>query len=159
MPLLIFMGAPHNGLANSALMTLVKGKASESLIEELGPGSPTLRNLRFKFDDIAQNIRVLSIFERRETPTAIEVMNPNTKNFVADALQKNGKWVREGPPVMMVEKQNAVTYLPHETRISADTDHRGISKLRHTDGGTYGPIKRAIGNVLDNNYRGSMVFE
>ena len=67
------MGAPHNGLANDALMTLVKGKASESLIEELGPGSPTLNNLKFKFDDIAQNVKVLSIFERRKTKTAIEV--------------------------------------------------------------------------------------
>ena len=67
------MGAPHNGLATDALMTLVKGKASESLIDELKPGSPTLRNLKFRFDDMAQNIKVLSVFERRETPTAIEV--------------------------------------------------------------------------------------
>lgn len=77
------MGAPHNGLATDALMTLVKGKASESLIEELKPGSPTLKNLKFRFDDMAQNVRVLSIFERRESKTAIEVsfLTPSCLSF------------------------------------------------------------------------------
>ena len=67
------MGAPHGGLATEALMTLVKGKASESLIEDLQPGSPSLKTLTFRFAEIAQDVRILSIYERLPTKSAIEV--------------------------------------------------------------------------------------
>ena len=61
--------------------------------------------------------------------------------------QQNGKWVREGPPVMMVEQRYAITNLLYETSLSSQTDHKNIAKLKHTDG-TYGAVVDAIGNVL-----------
>ena len=67
------MGAPHGGLATEALMTLVKGKASESLIEDLKPSSPSLNSLANRFARIAHDVRILSIYERRPTKSAIEV--------------------------------------------------------------------------------------
>ena len=49
---------------------------------------------------------------------------------------------------MMVEKQNALTYSLLETKLSSQTDHKQISKLDHTESGTYGAIISAIGNAL-----------
>ena len=72
-PQIIFMGAPHGGLATDALMTLVKGKASETLIEDLQPGSAVLKKMTSKFAPLAQRIRILSIYERLPTKSAIQV--------------------------------------------------------------------------------------
>ena len=47
----------------------------------------------------------------------------------------------------MVERENALTFLNHETSLSSQADHSQLSKLSHTDG-TYIPIVNAIGNAL-----------
>ena len=133
-PLVIFFGAPHGGLATTALETLVKGKPGQSLIEELKPGSPALENLNFKFKTISQNMKILSVFERLPTASAVET--------------GNGVWKREGPPVMMVERANALLFWSNEDKVSSQTDHKKISKLERTEGGTYGYVLTAIATAL-----------
>ena len=79
------MGTPHGGLATDALMTLVKGKAGETLIRELKPGSEALRDMAFKFARIAQSLRILSIYERLPTKSAIEVRADSFVNHCTDS--------------------------------------------------------------------------
>lgn len=133
-PLVIFFGAPHGGLATTALETLVKGKPSQSLIEELKPGSPVLEDMNYKFKMISQSMKILSVFERLPTPSAIET--------------SNGVWKREGAPVMMVERTNALLFWSNEDKVSSQTDHKNIAKLERTEGGTYTYVLTAITAAL-----------
>lgn len=133
-PLVIFFGAPHGGLATTALETLVKGTPSQTLIEELKPGSPFLDSLTFKFKRISLNMKILSVYERQPTASAVET--------------SKGVWKREGPPVMMVERDRALLFWPNEDEVSSQTDHKNISKLERTEGGTYGYVLTAIATAL-----------
>lgn len=130
-PQIIFFGAPNRGLATNALMTLVKGSSAETLIKDLKPGSEVLREMNWRFAQVARDVKVLTIFETQPTPTAIE---------------KNGKWVREGEPVMMVEPENALANLDNEQIKSAQADHKHLAKLEHKD--IYDVVLTAISSCL-----------
>lgn len=135
-PLVIFFGAPHGGLNTNALETLVEGTPSETLIKQLKPGSPALEYLSKSFKQIGSSIKVVSVFERLPTPTAI-----NTPTG----------WDRAGEKVMMVKEQDACLYWEYgnETRVSSQTDHKGVAKLEHSESGPYENVITAITSVLN----------
>lgn len=77
---MIFFGAPHNGLNNEALSTLVGGEPSARLIQDLTPGSSVLVHLNNKFSEklagVGRQVKVLSVVETRKTKTVTQVCLP-----------------------------------------------------------------------------------
>ena len=72
-PLVVFLGAPHRGLDNKALQTLVMPDLSRDIVDELGEQSPTLTDLNENFAKIAHQLKILSCYELRPTPTIVRV--------------------------------------------------------------------------------------
>lgn len=66
---IIFIATPHRGLEDDTLQTMVKGQPSEQLITELHENSPTLRQLRDCFKRVAEDIKILTLFEKQPTNT------------------------------------------------------------------------------------------
>jgi hypothetical protein len=71
--MMVFMGGPHRGLEVGALERLVKSHPTRNLVQELKPGSPTIRNLNVEFGKVAHGIPILTCYETRQTKTAVEV--------------------------------------------------------------------------------------
>lgn len=69
----MFLAAPHRGLNVTAMQTLVKGKASQALVDELSGGSRSLNEISARFAQIAGDIDILTCYETKPTKTAIEV--------------------------------------------------------------------------------------
>lgn len=134
-PLVVFFGAPHDGLETRALETLVKGQPSQEFIQELKPGSVVLEQLSNNFKRISTGIKILTVFERLPTPTAVAT--------------SSGEWKREGEPVMMVKQVSACLYWPNETRVSSQTNHKTVAKLERGANGPYEDVKREIASALE----------
>ncbi|OBT72109.1 hypothetical protein VF21_09192 [Pseudogymnoascus sp. 05NY08] len=130
---IIFLAAPHRGLNIAALQTLVKGEATEQMVLELQSESPTLTWLNQSFTRFARDIDILTCYETKPTKTAIDV---------------DGLWVREGPPVMMVSRDSAQQFYPREKLVSADCDHSQIAKIRRGQNGIYPAVKAAVKHGL-----------
>ncbi|OBT39216.1 hypothetical protein VE00_10383 [Pseudogymnoascus sp. WSF 3629] len=130
---IIFLAAPHRGLNITALKTLVKGEATEQMVLELQSESPTLAWLNQCFAQFARDIDILTCYETKPTKTAIDV---------------DGVWVREGPPVMMVSRDSAQQFYPREKLVSADCDHSQIAKIRRGQNGIYPAVKSAVKHGL-----------
>jgi hypothetical protein len=56
------------------MQTLVKGKATQALIDELSVRSRTLNEINQRFAQIASDIDILTCYETKPTKTAIEVI-------------------------------------------------------------------------------------
>ncbi|KFZ14209.1 hypothetical protein V501_03348 [Pseudogymnoascus sp. VKM F-4519 (FW-2642)] len=130
---IIFLAAPHRGLNITALQTLVKGEATEQMVLELQSESPTLTWLNQSFTRFARDIDILTCYETKPTKTAIDV---------------DGAWVREGPPVMMVSRDSAQQFYPREKLVSADCDHSQIAKIKRGQNGIYPAVKAAVKHGL-----------
>ncbi|KAH0541634.1 hypothetical protein FGG08_003924 [Glutinoglossum americanum] len=128
--LAVFMGAPHRGLDTAALETVVGSKPTGDLIRELKAESPTLRELNEKFLRVATEFDILTCFETEPTKTVIE--------------KPDGSWKREGDPAMMVPPESALLYFQREKRVSSQTDHSQIAKLRRSEAGIYHQVISAI---------------
>ena len=72
-PFVVFLGAPHRGLDNKALQTLVMPELSKDIVDELGEQSSTLTDLNENFARIAHDLQILSCYELRPTPTVVSV--------------------------------------------------------------------------------------
>jgi hypothetical protein len=72
-PFVVFLGAPHRGLDNKALQTLVMPEFSKDIVDELGEQSSTLTDLNENFAKIAHDLQILSCYELRPTPTVVLV--------------------------------------------------------------------------------------
>lgn len=129
-PRVIFFGAPFGGLETVALEMLVKGTPSQTLIEDLRPGSIVLKQLTNNFKKISRNMSIMSVYERIPTPTAIRT--------------GTGEWKREGPMMMMVDQERACLYFDNEDTVSSQTDHKGIAKLTNSENTPYGAVCRFI---------------
>lgn len=70
---MVFLGAPHRGLDNKALQTLVMPEFSKDIVDELGEQSSTLTDLNENFAKIAHDLQILSCYELRPTPTVVLV--------------------------------------------------------------------------------------
>ncbi|GME51663.1 hypothetical protein M1813_007436 [Neofusicoccum parvum] len=136
---IIFLGAPHNGLASDSykiLETLVKGRVTQQLVTELKTDSPTLRDLSARFIPIAKEIEILTCYETMETKTVV---------------QENGVWKREGEPMMMVAPSSAVMHGPTEKKIASSMDHSQLAKVKKGENGIYPDIKSIIRTALLSN--------
>lgn len=72
---MIFLGAPHNGLHPSTLQTISNGQSSERLVDELKPGSSTLKDLSSSFPHAAQDrIKITSFYETLGTRTLVQMV-------------------------------------------------------------------------------------
>ncbi|KFY85713.1 hypothetical protein V500_08165 [Pseudogymnoascus sp. VKM F-4518 (FW-2643)] len=130
---IIFLAAPHRGLNITALQTLVRGKATEQMVLELKSESPTLTWLNQGFTRFARDIDILTCYETKPTKTAIDV---------------DGVWAREGPPIMMVSRDSAQQFYPREKLVSADCDHSQIAKIKRGQNGIYPAVKSAVKHGL-----------
>ncbi|EQB44810.1 hypothetical protein CGLO_16409 [Colletotrichum gloeosporioides Cg-14] len=131
---IIFLAAPHKGLDVEALQTLFKGQPSETLVHELKKGSPTLLELNTKFSQIAGDIDILTCYEMKQTKQAV--------------ILENGKWAREGSPVIMVDRDSAILFMEKEKAVGVDADHSEIAKIEEGQGGIFPSVKAAIRNAL-----------
>ncbi|KAL9090725.1 MAG: hypothetical protein Q9165_005213 [Trypethelium subeluteriae] len=136
---IVFLGAPHRGLDVRSLETLVAAKPPENLIRELKPGSPTLNSLNARFSRVANRVSIITCYEKLPTPTVQQ--------------EPNGSWKRSGPEVMMVSEDSALLYLPNEIRVSANSNHSDIAKIRPGETGIYHHlvhnIRLALSSVQD----------
>jgi hypothetical protein len=67
--LVVFLAAPHRGMEIEALLTVIKDKPPQQLINELRRNSAILRELDRSFIDAAEHIKILTVYETQETPT------------------------------------------------------------------------------------------
>ena len=72
-PFVVFLGAPHRGLDNKALQTLVMPELSKDIVDEHGEQSSTLTDLNENFAKIAHDLQIMSCYELRPTPTVVSV--------------------------------------------------------------------------------------
>ncbi|KAI9708387.1 MAG: hypothetical protein M1820_004091 [Bogoriella megaspora] len=135
-PFIIFLGAPHRGLDNSALQTILgAGELSKDIVDELGESSPTLTDLNESFAKIAHQLNILSCYELCPTKTLIK--------------DKDGFWKREGPPAMMVKQNSAMLHSANEIRLPCNADHSKIAKLERGEESIYPTLKGNIQYTLE----------
>ncbi|KAI9678535.1 MAG: hypothetical protein M1822_007478 [Bathelium mastoideum] len=138
----IFFGAPNGGLETKTLESLVDGQPSADLVDQLKPDSPTIRDLKKDFLKVARDIKILSIYELKESKTVVK--------------NSDGKWTRDGPLQMMVNYQSAILNFPDETSLPYDRDHSGIAKLERGETGIYPSVSDFISRfVVDDNVKSS----
>jgi hypothetical protein len=70
---IVFLAAPHRDLNITALLTLLKGTATEQLILELRAESPTLTDIKQRFAYIARDIAIFTCYETQPIKIAILV--------------------------------------------------------------------------------------
>lgn len=122
----IFFGAPHRGLNNTAMQSLLDRTPSADLIRELGWQSPTIQRLNNGFRHLREGLDILSIYEKRPTATLCK--------------SESGQLERTGPLEMMVEKDSALLYLKNEMSIGLELDHSKIAKVVRGQNGCYDDI-------------------
>ena len=130
----IFLGAPHRGLHIDALETLVESKPTEDIVRELKAGSPTLTYLNENFRNVVSDVQIVSVYEKRPTPTAIQL--------------PDGSWKRHGPLVKMVSDDSARLYLPQEKAIPAHANHSEIAKITRGENSIYHLLKGHIMSAI-----------
>ncbi|RSL46584.1 hypothetical protein CEP54_013789 [Fusarium duplospermum] len=129
----LFFGAPHAGLNNTALRTMVAGQSTENLVRDLGPNSSALENLADSFERIACSIKIYSFVETHETPVVTEI---------------DGTWQRGTRREMMVSKASAKLRCVTETVRNVNADHSQMVKLRKGQGSDYPYIVSIIKEAL-----------
>jgi hypothetical protein len=75
------MGVPHRGLEIAALKDMVRGTPSELIVSELKAESPTLLELKSKFNHVVDDTPVLTLYEMHPSHTVINVSRDNFKKF------------------------------------------------------------------------------
>ncbi|KAF9639078.1 hypothetical protein BFW01_g9975 [Lasiodiplodia theobromae] len=120
----LFFGVPNAGMEITQLRTMVKGDPTEQLIEDLAPRSPRLSSLDSLFSghQATRDFRVVSFYETETTKTV---------HFLGS------RWVRNGPEVVMVEKESAIQKCsrhPDEVHF-IDKDHSAMVKFSRGDVG------------------------
>jgi hypothetical protein len=125
---IVLFGAPHRGLNTTALEKLVAGTISERLIRDLKSDSVVLTNLSAAFPSASKKVQIITCFELRTTPTA--------------GKDTEKRWKRDGPEVMMVDRNSACLYIDQEERIGINENHSMIAKLSDHPSSSY-PALRA----------------
>ena len=69
---IIFFGCPHRGLEITALKSIVQGKTTENLINDLKKNSKLLIILYRRFAQVYQHIELISIREANQTHSVQE---------------------------------------------------------------------------------------
>jgi len=128
----VLFGTPHNGMEADEMIAAAEGQPTESLPRDLKPGSSTVKLLRERFAKASQELRVVSCYELRETPTLKK--------------EDNGSYSRTGEKKLMVPEPSACLFWPDEieTRIPIDENHSMIAKLSSRAESKYHEIKNCI---------------
>lgn len=131
----VFIGTPHCGLEADAMIAAVQGQPTEPLIRDLKPSSTTLKRMKEGFSNATQEVRVISCFELKDTPTL--------------KMNKDGIYAREGEKKLMVTEDSACLFWSsdRETRIPINENHSMIAKLSTKPSGKYRDIKNNIAKV------------
>ena len=124
----VFFGAPHRGLRTQEIKVLVEGQPTEELVGDLHPESTLLRSMNEAFPELSKNIKIISCVELKQTPTA-------------RGKPGSGKWERDGPPAMMVDRNSACLYTAAERIIAINQNHSMIAKLSSAQGSDYHRLK------------------
>lgn len=116
---ILLFGVPNAGMETAQLKTMVKGDPTEGLIQDLSPRSKYLLQIDSLFSGLQYTRRfpVISFYE--------------TKTSKAVHQSANGSWSRNGPDVIMVEKESAIQKCsnhPHEVH-PIDEDHSAMVKF------------------------------
>jgi hypothetical protein len=54
-----------------ALKTMIKNDPPQQLVNEIGPGSPTLKDMHDRFRAVSANMQILSVYETLATPIVV----------------------------------------------------------------------------------------
>ena len=138
---IVFFGAPHRGLDNPELESLLENKPPVTLLSQLRPESPLLIGLNQRFPSACKHIRIVSCYETHETPS------PQLK----DPSNPAAGWARTGLPRFLVPRTSAcLDWGPEsETRIAVHANHSTMAKLENTVGGAVHEIGREICRMVD----------
>ena len=138
---MVFFGAPHRGLNNPELESLLEGKPPAALLSDLRPESSLLIALNQRFPVACKHIRVISCYETHETPSP-QLIDPN---------DPDSGWARTGPMRFLVPRTSACLdwAASKETRIAVHGNHSRIAKLDDVIGGAVHEITRQISLMVD----------
>ncbi|KAF2964665.1 hypothetical protein GQX73_g8898 [Xylaria multiplex] len=150
---IIFMAAPHRGMNIKALEALVQGEPPQTLVRELERGSPTLQDLAERFPRVLGDIPVLTVFETKKTQTVEKAQEPYAliiSDFgLTECQGPDGKWVRSGERVFMVESHSAKEYSQNERQICSNENHSSIAKLaRNSNNIVFNSLRAFIAEIL-----------
>ena len=137
---IVFFGAPHRGLNNPELETLVQGKPPDDLVRDLRPNSSLLSSLNRSFPDTCEDIRIVSCYETEHTLT-YQAKDPNNTC---------SKWEKTGPPRFIVPPTSACLHWPkpREVMIAISADHSDMAKIHNMAGSAYYLIEDEIEQIL-----------
>jgi hypothetical protein len=155
---LLFFGVPNLGLRNDQLRSMVKGQPNERLINDLvvdkdSEPSPFLSGLSRRFADCCKNqgYKVISFYERRESPTLMvrshKVESHKHTDRSSIKQSSNGTWTRSGPRQLMVTEESATrTGLPDtfDQHIPLNADHSGLVKFEGSSHDGYEVVMQKI---------------
>jgi hypothetical protein len=130
----VFLGAPHRGMNVTALEMLVRGKVTERLIQDLKKGSTLLTYLNETFPLVSENVKIITCFELRTTPTSL--------------ITPRGNWERTGPAEMMVDRDSACLYTENEDRIAIDENHSMTAKMSDQARRCYHAVKDRLSSHI-----------
>jgi hypothetical protein len=137
---IVFFGAPHRGLDNPELESLLEDKPPAALVSDLRPESSLLIILNQRFPSACKHIRVTSCYETHETPSP-QLKDPNNPD---------SGWNRTGPTRFLVPRTSAcLDWAEKETRIAVHANHSMIAKLDNTIGSALYEIVKEIGLMVD----------
>jgi hypothetical protein len=156
---LLFFGVPNLGMRSDQLRSIVKGQPNERLINDLvvdkdAEPSTFLSSLSRRFADCckSQCFKVISFYERRESPTLIVRSHDAQKviNKLIEVLSKqnkDGTLTRSGPKSLLVTEESATrTGLPDifHQHIPLNEDHSGLVKFESPSHGSYEIVMQKI---------------
>ncbi|KAI1828426.1 hypothetical protein F4861DRAFT_181789 [Xylaria intraflava] len=132
---MVFFGTPHNGMQVEEMIMCAQGQPGEFLARDLRPESSMVKQLKERFARASQELKVISCYETRETPTVI--------------LNDKGNYSRTGPKKLMVPESSACLFWPDgiETRIPIDANHSMIAKLSNGIESKYHDIRKSIAGI------------
>jgi hypothetical protein len=143
---LLFFGVPNLGLRNDQLGSMVKGQPNERLINDLvvdkdSEPSPFLSSLSRRFADCckSQGFKVISFYERRESPT-LTVRFHEVKTVTSILIEVLSK------RLMVTEESATRTGLPDtfHQHIPLHADHSGLVRFESRSDGGYEIVMQKI---------------
>lgn len=66
---MVFFGTPHGGMRVEEMIYCAQGQPGEMLARDLKPESATVNLLQERFAGASKELKVVSCYEQRETPT------------------------------------------------------------------------------------------
>ncbi|KAJ0144065.1 Uncharacterized protein HZ326_13139 [Fusarium oxysporum f. sp. albedinis] len=126
----IFLGTPHRGadiaywskLLAKFANVLSAGKMREDLLKALAPKSTELGTICSQFVERGMRLQIFSLYERHET---------------------------SGLGSLAVDEFSAILYLPNETPIPMEADHRGLCKYLTPSDSCYRTVFNCIEELMD----------